>query len=124
MTRAAQNAGRRLPTAEQARRVAQRAEEILGEWHARGLPTLAAIEVGLGDAVGLRETGELVGLGERRVVAGRSESIGDQVVVESAGPGETSPPVGDHPDTDPRGTGLRQRLDVPGMSANRRSGPA
>jgi hypothetical protein len=46
MTRAAQNAGRRLPTADQARRVAQRAEEILGEWQARGLPTLAAIEVG------------------------------------------------------------------------------
>jgi hypothetical protein len=46
MTRAAQSAGRRLPTADQARRVAQRAEEILGEWQARGLPTLAAIEVG------------------------------------------------------------------------------
>jgi hypothetical protein len=46
MTRAVRNAGRRLPTADQARRVAQRAEEILGEWQARGLPTLAAIEVG------------------------------------------------------------------------------
>ncbi|MGG7567873.1 hypothetical protein ACQ5SO_17100 [Rhodovulum sp. DZ06] len=46
MTRTPQGPARRLPTADQARRVAERAEEILGDWTARGLPRLAAIEVG------------------------------------------------------------------------------
>ena len=66
-----------------------------------------------GDPVGNSQGDVLVGRGEGGVVARLGQGLLQHRRVERAGPGETQPVVGDHPDADARRGGRCQRFDFP-----------
>ena len=66
-------------------------------------------------AVGLGQPDPFVGLGEPGVVAGLAQGVGDDVVVEAAGPGEPLAVVADDPHADAGARGRGERLHLGGV---------